>query len=241
MQKLAEPVITWPLHFIHGWPQLLVDFIFTFLGTLVSPSTESSIPQSVDLSPWDGSQDPRVCAKTHGWGYCWQVDEYFNCIEFNFSNTGAYGGLYTRLSQLSWHLQKHPTHSSRRFQHDLTVARPCYVTETEYSPRFHEIPWVSICWIDAFPSSSEHFHEVPTDITWIVCNSEVHWAKWYNVFWPHRTPQNPFGPDPLPGEQKEPSYFLCEQTGQADMVDSRSMYHIGPAGLVNRRQVSRSV
>ncbi len=93
---------------------------------------------------------------------CWQVDEYFNCIEFNFSNTGAYGGLYTRLSQLSWHLQKHPTHSSRRFQHDLTVARPCYVTETEYSPRFHEIPWVSICWIDAFPSSSEHFHEVPT-------------------------------------------------------------------------------
>ena len=116
---------------------------------------------------WNGGGD--------WWGEtCWQVDEYFNCIEFNFSNTGAYGGLYTRLSQLSWHLQKHPTHSSRRFQHDLTVARPCYVTETEYSPRFHEIPWVSICWIDAFPSSSEHFHEVPTRLT--IASSVLVWV-----------------------------------------------------------------
>ena len=86
----------------------------------------------------------------------------FQLYRIQFSNTGAYGGLYTRLSQLSWHLQKLPIHSSRRFQHDLTVAWTCYVTETEYSPRFHDIPCVSISWIDAFPSSSKHFHEVPT-------------------------------------------------------------------------------
>ena len=126
----------------------------TWLGLALSfVSSISALSATFRLSPPPSRFSP-------SWSFfrfhssCWQVDEYFNCIEFNFSNTGAYGGLYTRLSQLSWHLQKHPTHSSRRFQHDLTVARPCYVTETEYSPRFHEIPWVSICWIDAFPWSS---------------------------------------------------------------------------------------
>ena len=78
----------------------------------------------------------------------------FQLYRIQFSNTGVDGGLYTRLSQLIWHLQKLPIQSSRRFQHDLTIARPCYVTETEYSPRFHEIPRVSISWINAFPWSS---------------------------------------------------------------------------------------
>ncbi len=89
----------------------------------------------------------------------------FQLYRIQFSNTGAYEGLYTWLSQLSWRLQRLPVHSSRRFQHDLTVARRCYVTETEYFLRFHEFPWVSISWIDAFPLSSEHFHEVPTERT----------------------------------------------------------------------------
>ena len=80
----------------------------------------------------------------------------FQLYRVQFSNTGITGGLYIRLTQLSWHLQKLPIHSSRRFQHDLTVARPCYVTETEYFPRFHEIPCVSISWIDAFPWSSNN-------------------------------------------------------------------------------------
>ncbi len=86
----------------------------------------------------------------------------FQLYSIQFFNTGVYGGLYTRLSKLSWHFQKHRIHSFRRFQHDLTVAWTCYVTETEYSPRFHEIPRISISWIDGFSSSYKHFHGVPT-------------------------------------------------------------------------------
>ena len=49
----------------------------------------------------------------------------FQLYRIQFSNTGGYGGLYTRLGQLSWHLQRLPAHISRSFQHDLTVAWPC--------------------------------------------------------------------------------------------------------------------